>query len=353
MRKIRSSMLFLFLLVSVASAANKTVTVKGSGGDYTTLQGALVGEQDNLVSNQRILTIECYASAAPDTTQVNTTGLSYTVSPDYYINIYVPQSERHHGIWDESKYYVQLTNSMQFVITISIDYTRLDGLQARMVGESANYGSVYHIVTTNGGVRFSNSIARGGENNVDFVSTSGGTNYMWNVVGYENSIGDGTGNFRFFSDLGSAIFYVYNCVSIPNKPYISAFRRYSGTVYVKNSYGLSQGPQDWPPHGRSFEGIFTLTTTASNDSWSDSNVGYDNSVFTNITSGSEDYHLPLGSALIDVGTDLSATFTDDIDGQTRTAPWDIGVDEYVVAGPSGPSDNKRVILSTRDSGGWR
>lgn len=34
-------------------------------------------------------------------------------------------------------------------------------------------------------------------------------------------------------------------------------------------------------------------------------------------------HLPSGSALIGAGTDLSATFTDDIDGNTRSS-WDIG-----------------------------
>ena len=42
--------------------ANKTVTVKSSGGDYTSLNAALAGESTNLVSTlDGILTIECYA----------------------------------------------------------------------------------------------------------------------------------------------------------------------------------------------------------------------------------------------------------------------------------------------------
>jgi hypothetical protein len=38
-------------------------------------------------------------------------------------------------------------------------------------------------------------------------------------------------------------------------------------------------------------------------------------------------HLVSGSALRGVGTDLSGTFTEDIDGDTRSA-WDIGADEF-------------------------
>jgi len=43
--------------------------------------------------------------------------------------------------------------------------------------------------------------------------------------------------------------------------------------------------------------------------------------------GSDDLHLVSGSTVRGDGTDLSGTFTDDIDGDTRSA-WDIGADEY-------------------------
>jgi hypothetical protein len=63
--------------------ANKTVTVKTSGGDYTSLNAALAGEAIDLVANTRILTIECYAFT--DTTAVTISG--YTSDESYYVNM--------------------------------------------------------------------------------------------------------------------------------------------------------------------------------------------------------------------------------------------------------------------------
>lgn len=54
-------------------------------------------------------------------------------------------------------------------------------------------------------------------------------------------------------------------------------------------------------------------------------------LFANVGAGTEDLHLKAGAAAIGAGTDLSAYFTDDIDGQTRPTganTWDIGADQY-------------------------
>ncbi|MFX1269789.1 MAG: hypothetical protein ACFFAK_17655, partial [Promethearchaeota archaeon] len=56
-------------------------------------------------------------------------------------------------------------------------------------------------------------------------------------------------------------------------------------------------------------------------------------LFISLIASSEDLHLePSGHSALDTGTDLSASFTDDIDGETRPTganSWDIGADEYV------------------------
>ena len=63
------------------------------------------------------------------------------------------------------------------------------------------------------------------------------------------------------------------------------------------------------------------------------NIAYSTANFVNVTAGSEDLHLPAGSALIDVGADLGAGRYD-IDRDARSAPFDIGADERVAAGLS-------------------
>jgi hypothetical protein len=51
-------------------------------------------------------------------------------------------------------------------------------------------------------------------------------------------------------------------------------------------------------------------------------------LFISITPGSEDLHLEtVGNRAINRGIDLSGTFTDDGDGDTRVMNWDIGADE--------------------------
>ena len=57
--------------------------------------------------------------------------------------------------------------------------------------------------------------------------------------------------------------------------------------------------------------------------------------FTNVTGGSEDFHIKSTSPLKDAGADLIATNPYDIDGAVTGARNDIGADEYVVAAPAG------------------
>ena len=57
----------------------------------------------------------------------------------------------------------------------------------------------------------------------------------------------------------------------------------------------------------------------------------DGAMFENITEGTEDYSVKLGSSLIDAANNLSTMFTDDIEGNTRPASpdeWTVGAYEY-------------------------
>ncbi len=52
-----------------------------------------------------------------------------------------------------------------------------------------------------------------------------------------------------------------------------------------------------------------------------------------VTPGS-DFHLKTGSSAIGAGTNLSATFTTDLSGNTRVAPWDVGAYKFITAAAS-------------------
>src|SRR5438105_2119999 len=100
-------MLTVALVPSFAFATTRRiVTVRSSGGNYTSLAAAITGERKNLVALDEQLTIQCYSSAAPDTAQVqifDTDG--WVTDSTHYIDIVVPPSERHTGKFDPTKYY--------------------------------------------------------------------------------------------------------------------------------------------------------------------------------------------------------------------------------------------------------
>ncbi len=58
-------------------------------------------------------------------------------------------------------------------------------------------------------------------------------------------------------------------------------------------------------------------------------------LFISIVAGSQNLHLETsGHNAIGTGLDLSGTFTNDIDNETRTVPWDMGADESASAAPT-------------------
>ena len=80
-------------------------------------------------------------------------------------------------------------------------------------------------------------------------------------------------------------------------------------------------------------GTFTCNNCISADATADDFGGAGNLInkpiagqFQLIT-GPVDLHLKAGADAVGTGQNLSGTFTDDIDGQIRVAPWDVGADE--------------------------
>lgn len=306
----------------------RTVTVKSSGGDYTSLSAAEAGEQADLVTLDRQLDIACYAME--DTARVLFDG--WTTDATRYIRVYTPASERHDGKWNASKYRLNITTAAFFTATDFLElHTRVEGLQISVTPD----GNGRIAVGMTGGCRIGGCVIRSlagsfsGQRGI-VSDHSLGHAYVYNNVIYSDSrsTGDGvslsTGNFTYKP-------FVYNN-TIHN--FNVGLQRDAGNgVVAKNN--LVQSCTTC--YGSTYDAA--STNNVSEDATSP-NASLRNRSATFVDEASFDFHLASGdTAARDAGADLSAdaalSFTTDIDGQTRSGTWDVGADEYVAPAGGG------------------
>lgn len=306
-------------------------TVKPSGGDYTSLSAWEAGQQKIIASGDSEQA-ECYSMA--DTTAVTING--WTTASDAYIRIYTPTSERHDGKWNTSKYRLEAATN---VLVITEEHVRVEGLQIRYtsttaagIGVNINAAGAWDVRLDNCLIRAMDAIANNCNGVLSTTGAAGSVLRMKNcaVYGWYSA-----GNFDAPVQINNANItaHLHNCTFARGN---YGVRARAGTVNCKNCYS---GATDYGDYYQEGTGVMNLTTCASEDTTGSAglqNIAYSTTAgayFTNITAGSEDFHIGASSALVDAGTDLSAdanyAFTDDIDGQTRSGSWDIGVDEIV------------------------
>jgi hypothetical protein len=234
------------------------------------------------------------------------------------LRVEVPASTRHQGVYDAAKCVAVQTYDYRSCLQISDPHVRVRGLQI-VAPVSGSPG--YAVVLANGataGIVLEDLIVVGGANN---LSVGGGTVTLRNSVCYEAT---GEGVYAAW-DWGAPTVTLEN-VTVA-KPGTTGIRRDGGTFTATNCYA-QQGS------GAAYNGSITKTTCASSDSSGSAglqNIAASTATFVSVSAGSEDYHLAAGSALIGAATDLSGSFTTDIDGDARSS-WDIGADEYLAAG---------------------
>jgi hypothetical protein len=314
-------------------ATIRTVTVKPSGGDYTSLAAAEAGEQGDLVSLDRQLNIECYSME--DTTSVFIDGS--TTDATRYISIYTPATERHDGKWNNNKYRLVADD---ILIGVRDRWCRIDGIQ---LSRSFSSG-LYPMVSANTGssgpnLTVSNCIFRDSVTYDDYdttmiqweyVTTAAGNEYVFNNIFYHPGAGtrntainnvDYAGNHYYYNntfvDLAKGIVIAgdnINCTAKNNIAF-NCTDGYSANIDTADCNAYSEGSDPG-----------TNGVDISAYSGSDIFVDYAN----------KDFHLKSTSPVRGLGASLTGIFTTDIDGQTRSGSWDIGADQYVAAG-GGPA----------------
>jgi hypothetical protein len=298
--------------------ADKTVTVRPSGGDYTSLQAAITGEvtaNANLVTGlDGILTIQIEGdwSGGPDTTLVNVTG--FTTDADHYVKIVTDKDNRAGTARDAGKYRLA-ASSNQGTLNLNQAYTRVTGLQVR--DTTGNGQSAIEIYADDCII------------DSCFVYDSGWHGirvYQAENTVIVNSIVVNSSRNGFL--LYQSLSILYNCTSAGNGG--GGFTIVNNAV-IKNCYSGGNSTDYLVSAGG-----FTKTTCFSSDGTeSTTEVDYDTTTFANVTAGSEDFALVSGSDLIGAGTDLSSDatypFDWDITGATRSS-WDVGAAEFVASG---------------------
>lgn len=308
-----------------------TKTVKPSGGDYTTLRAAIIGEAADLVSNDTQIDIACYAMQ--DTTAVAVADWAgYTTDATHYVRIYTPSTERHNGKRSTSKYRLEAAKPFtDGALSLSAQYVHIDGLQIKNT-----HGGAHAALSITGSTTFQIT-------DTLIYDTHGGGQGGWGISVSANNSVVYLNNVQVMScdagieahANGAPVIYALNCSAVNSTvgPGFTAvgFTRF---IYAKNCYSGGNAGDDYSGAGVTIDATcYSEDGTASTPTaaWSTAN-------FTNVTAGSEDLSLVSGSALIDVGTDVSADSNwiepggnVDIIGTARPqgSAWDVGAFERI------------------------
>ena len=124
---------------------------------------------------------------------------------------------------------------------------------------------------------------------------------------------------------------------------ISADSSTGSFINVSNNLVTGSGGNDYDISTSS--ATYSHFTNISEDATSPETGGRSKTI-TYVNAGANDYHLDPGETdAIDAGTDLSGSygFSDDFNGDSRGATWDIGMDE-IPETPSGPGDEIILLL---------
>lgn len=335
-------------------ATQLKVTVKPSGGDYTSLAAAITANAKNLITADQYLTIEIDGdwSGGPDTSVVDIAG--YTTDDTHYIEIYTTPAARHNGVYDTSKYRLEASNDVSgaLIVNNGAGHIFMEGLQIKNTYASNAFDESH-------GVRIFNedlsSYVLYMEKCIVYAPQHAFRGLYDTNVYLRSSIfistgasGHNTGRALFTAGHVSAS----NCI-FANTSASSSSPTVQSEFYncpIKNCYSYNAGS------GASYGAALTLTTCASDDATGTAglqSVAYSTSsgaFFTSLTPGAENFTLKAGSVLIGAGTDLSASFTEDIIGEDQTVPWEVGCFTYALLSSSSSScSSSKSSSSSRSS----
>jgi len=273
-------------------------------------------------------------SSADGITVIN--GTTMTTSADYIL-IEAASETGHQDRavaegWKTDRY--RISGADDNALLIQDDYVRVSGLQVEVTDIDANYESPIYVlaIAASNLIRIYGCRLRGNNDGTNrnrslTIADDDIDLELWNTILTGSDGAAGSVSVYLFCNTAK----IYNCVVYGGTT--DGIASIAGTIDVYNTVVFSTG-DDW-------QGTFnSINNCAYDDGDSTTNEvdetggvgdGWDDN-FTNAAGG--DFTLKSGSHLIGEGAvdPGSGLFSDDMDGTTRGAAWDVGVFEYVAAG---------------------
>ena len=316
----------------------------GSGTDYTSLSAWEAGQQQDLVTNDRIAVAKCRCTGGTaDTTTCEVAG--WTTSATQYIKIWTDPAEsyRHTGKWSTGNKYRMYADALLLYVS-EANHVIIDGLQFGIPSSGGNNICLGTINMT-GWAHIRNNVvmAEVGAVNCSGISVWSSNQYIYNniVIGFS----DHSGTLYYGIKQQAAFPYpiaIYNNTVVDC--YVGIYTNNGGD----NGYDALKNNIFY---NCTTPIIGTFAAGSGYNATEDASLGASYSVSGGATGdrtsqtfsfvGSGDYHLTASDAGAkghgaNLYNDAVCPFQTDIDGDDRGgsgASWDIGADEYVAAYP--------------------
>lgn len=325
--------------LSNAEAGTENTGVAASLRDFDSFT-----DGKDLVAADQQWTLACYADDTETTDGIQISG--WATDDTHYLKIYTPYlssevgtSQRHSGVWSDTKYRIVSDNEMGSWDALSVEgvNVQLEGLQ---IYQNETLGSGLNsigIVNVGGTTKISHNILRGGpdvSNNGIYLSNSGATDAstykIWNNIIYNFTTAE------IFLDDANGTAYVYNNTAYGTDAADKCYSQTSGSFVSKNNIAQHCA--------NGFDGTFAAASDYNLSDLSTDAPGSHSQSSKVLTFDNSNYlHLAASDAAVNAGVTLAGdsnlSFSQDIDNDDRASSWDMGADEVAGADPTPAVEN--------------
>jgi uncharacterized delta-60 repeat protein len=329
--------------VTVQTAATSThtsesYTITRAYNDFQSWESGQQGTGD-LVGENRIEVGVAYKDGVFTPTSTTTIN-DYSTDSSHYLQLTVAQGQRHNGTAGTGVIVDGSSIAASHAFHIRDPYFRMEWLEIRNFPGDTVTGEPINVDEGEAAEAFFSHLLIH-----DYTSTARGAINVYENTTVRNSIFyNGDVGIRTYSNGGATPTLTLENVTIYGMSGDGVFHT-AGTITIKNVISVGNLDDDFD--------LQTGTTVHADsgynmyDTWEDQQPGSTGNqtppvdkedLFVSIVSTSEDLHLESsGHNALNNGIDLSTSFPDDIDGETRptgVGTWDIGADEYYTSGLS-------------------